>query len=105
MTFGRRPPGWHECWQRSVAGKAEGLRNSSNNCCGNVCHQRRGGVSEGGMSGRKSETNREIRRTGGASAAGEPEVGGDRSSDEALVMRVERRVPALWMRAGEGKER
>ena len=84
-----------------LAGPAEGLRNSSNNCRENGCHQRRGGVSEGGMSGRKSETNREIRRPGDR----EPEVGGDRSSDEALVMGVERRVPALWMRIGEGKER
>ena len=68
-------------------------------------HQRRGGVSGGGMSGSKSETSREIRSTEAACGAGQPEVGGDRSGVEALVMGVERRVPALWMRISEGKER
>lgn len=101
MTFGRRPPGWHECWQRPVVVMAEGLRNSSDNCREQKCHQRRGGVSEGGMSGRKSETNRELQRTGDR----ELEVGEDRSSGEALVTRVEQRVLTLWMRTGEGKER
>lgn len=105
MTFRRRPSGWRECWQGSVAGKAEGLRISSNNCCVPMRHQRRGGVSEGGMSGSKTETSREIQMRRGVRASLSLEVGGDHSSVEALVMRVEPRVPALWMRTSEGKER